>query len=216
MRWMRRVYDWVLHWADTPYGLHALVILSFAESSFFPIPPDVLLIALVLGAANRWWRFALWCSVASVLGGIAGYFIGVVAWEQVGIWIIENVAHAELSPSPVSGRLDIALPEYLHWLGGTYLFDVYDRWNAWIVFVFGLTPLPYKLVTITAGVARVNFPVFVLASIASRSLRFFTVAAILWRFGPMAKRFIDRHFNKLAILFVLLLIGGFAVLKLFF
>lgn len=217
MKWIRRLYDWVLHWADTPYGLPALVIMSFAESSFFPIPPDVLLIALVLGATKKWWRYALWCSVASVAGGMAGYLIGVIAWETVGQWIVENIVHMQLVVNPaMGGALDIPLPEYLHWLGGDYLFEVYDRWNAWIVFIFGLTPLPYKLVTITAGVARVNFPVFVLASAASRSLRFFVVSALLWRFGPLAKDIIDKYFDKLAILFVLLLIGGFAVLKFLF
>lgn len=217
MKWMRRLYDWVLHWADTPYGLPALIVMSFAESSFFPIPPDVLLIALVLGATKKWWRYALWCSVASVAGGMAGYLIGVIAWETVGRWIVENIAHMQLVANPaMGGMLDIPLPEYLHGLGGAFLFEVYDRWNAWIVFVFGLTPLPYKLVTITAGVARVNFPVFVLASAASRSLRFFVVSALLWRFGPMAKGLIDKYFDKLAILFVVLLIGGFAVLKFLF
>ncbi len=217
MKWMRRLYDWVLHWADTPYGLPALIVMSFAESSFFPIPPDVLLIALVLGATKKWWRYALWCSVASVAGGMAGYLIGVIAWETVGRWIVENIAHMQLVANPaMGGMLDIPLPEYLHGLGGTFLFEVYDRWNAWIVFVFGLTPLPYKLVTITAGVARVNFPVFVLASVASRSLRFFVVSALLWRFGPLAKDLIDKYFDKLAILFVILLIGGFAVLKFLF
>jgi membrane protein YqaA with SNARE-associated domain len=152
-----------------------------------------------------------------VAGGMAGYLIGVIAWETVGRWIVENIAHMQLVTNPaMNGMLDIPLPEYLRWLGGDYLFEVYDRWNAWIVFVFGLTPLPYKLVTITAGVARVNFPVFLLASAASRSLRFFVVSALLWRFGPLAKDIIDRYFDKLAILFVILLIGGFAVLKFLF
>ncbi|HEQ60579.1 MAG TPA: DedA family protein [Firmicutes bacterium] len=215
MRWMRRLYDWVLHWAETPYGVPALVLLSFAESSCFPIPPDVLLIALVVGAPRKWWRLALWCSVASVLGGMVGYLIGVVAWKAVGVWIVENIAHVPLVPNPAIGREDILLPAYLHWLGGDHLFEVYERWNAWIVFVFGLTPLPYKLVTITAGVARVNFPVFVLASIASRSIRFFTVSAILWKCGPVATTFIDKHFNRLAMVFVILLLGGFLILKFF-
>ena len=94
----RRLYDWVLHWAETPYGVPALFVISFAESSFFPIPPDVLLVALVLGAMNKWWKFAAWCTVASVLGGLLGYGIGVFAWETVGVWIVENLAHMNLKP----------------------------------------------------------------------------------------------------------------------
>jgi membrane protein YqaA with SNARE-associated domain len=205
------MYDWVLSWADSAHGLAALVILSFAESSFFPVPPDVLLIALVLGATTKWWRFALWCTVASVVGGVFGYGIGVFAWETVGRWIVEHVAHMELIM--VEGRADVPLPEYLHRFGGAYLFQLYDRWNAWIVFIFGLTPLPYKLVTITAGVARVNFPVFIAASIVGRATRFFAVALVLRLWGDHAKRFIDKYFNWLCILFVILLVGGFAVLK---
>jgi membrane protein YqaA with SNARE-associated domain len=213
---IRRLYDWMLSWADSPYGLHALVIISFAESSFFPIPPDVLLIALVLGASTRWYKFALWCTLASVVGGLAGYGIGVFGWETIGQWIVQHIAHMELSE--VNGRLDIALPAYLvsgmgSSLGGEYLFQVYDHWNAWIVFVFGLTPLPYKLVTITAGVARVNLPVFLVASILSRALRFFLVAWILSKWGDPARRFIDRYFNLLTIAFIVLLVGGFFILK---
>ena len=210
----RRLYDWMLHWANTPYGLPALMLLSFTESSFFPIPPDVLLIALVMGNLSRWWRFASWCTVASVAGGIAGYFIGVFAWETAGIWIVENIVHVQLVD--VNGRADIALPAYIvnafgASLGGEYLFQVYDKWNAWIVFIFGLTPLPYKLITITAGVAKINMPVFIVASIAARALRFFAVAWMLKKWGKSAKEFIDRYFNLLCLAFVVLLIGGFVV-----
>jgi membrane protein YqaA with SNARE-associated domain len=213
---IRRLYDWMLSWADSPYGLHALIIISFVESSFFPIPPDVLLVALVLGASTRWYKFAAWCTVASVIGGLAGYGIGVFGWETIGQWIVQHIAHMELTE--VDGRLDIALPSYLVTsmgasLGGEFLFQVYDYWNAWIVFVFGLTPLPYKLVTITAGVARVNLPVFVVASILSRALRFFIVAWILHKWGTPARRFIDRYFNLLTIAFIVLLVGGFLILK---
>ncbi|CAN5603154.1 YqaA family protein [soil metagenome] len=218
-RWAlhRRLFNWVLSWAETPYALPALCVMSFVESSIFPIPPDVLLIPLVLGAATRWWRYALWCTVASVLGGMLGYGIGVFAWETLGTWIVENVAHVHVVE--VEGRADIPLPPYMlktfgSGLGGEYLFQVYDRWNAWIVFVFGLTPLPYKLVTITAGVARVDLVVFTIASIAARGLRFFVVAWIVRTWGPPARTFIERYFNGLAIAFVVLLIGGFAVLKL--
>lgn len=214
----RKLYDWVLHWADTPYGLPALIVISFVESSIFPIPPDILLIPLVMGAVSRWWRFALWCTLASVIGGLGGYGIGLFAWETVGKWILENIAHVELVR--IEGRGDIALPAYLvktfgDALGGSYLFQVYDRWNAWIVFVFGLTPLPYKLITITAGVAQVNLPIFIVASLAARATRFFAVAWMLKKWGAPAKAFIDRYFNLLCVVFVILLIAGFAVASLF-
>ena len=215
----RRLYDWVLQWAYTPYALLALVLISFAESSFFPIPPDVLLIALVAGATHKWWRFATWCTAASVLGGIFGYLIGMYFWEGMGQWIMENIIHTELVA--VDGRLDINLPSYLidamgSSLGGSYLFQVYDVWNAWIVLVFGLTPLPYKLVTISAGVAQINFPIFVLASVVSRALRFFAVALILRLWGDLAKRYIERYFNLMATIFVLLLIGSYFLIAFVF
>ncbi|WP_132318669.1 YqaA family protein [Pseudobacteriovorax antillogorgiicola] len=216
---VRRLYDWVLHWADTPYGFTALVLISFVESSFFPIPPDVLLMALVLAAPTKWAKIAFACTLASVAGGVAGYGIGVLAWDTMGMWIVENLVRVPLTP--VDGRMDIALPAYMtkmfgDSLGGSYLFQVYDTWGAWIVGIFGLTPLPYKLVTITAGVAQLNLPVFIITSIVARGFRFFVVSYILFKVGEPAKAFIDKHFNKLTIIFVVLLIGGFAVLKLIF
>jgi len=216
----RRLYNWVLSWAETPYGTPALVTMSFAESSFFPIPPDTLLIPLVLGAPRRWWRLALWCTLASVIGGWLGYAIGLLFWETAGIWIVENLAHVELVE--VAGREDVPLPGYLiqsigaERLGGDHLFQVYNHWGAWIVFIFGLTPLPYKLVTITAGFAKVNLAIFTVASITARGLRFFVVAWIVRTWGPPAKEFIDRYFNVLVFVFVALLIGGFVVLKVVF
>jgi len=213
----RRMYNWVLSWANTRYAIPALILISMIESSIFPIPPDVLLIALVLGCPGKWYKFAFYCTIASVIGGMIGYGIGWAAWESLGIVIVENIVG--ITMVTVDGRQDIALPPYMiaamgESLGGAYLFQVYDYWNAWIVFIFGLTPLPYKLVTVTAGMARIDFGIFVLASIFARGLRFFMVAYILKVAGPPAKVIIDRHFNVLCIAFVLLLIGGFAVLKL--
>lgn len=214
---IRRMYDWVLHWADTPYGFAALLVISFMESSFFPIPPDVLLMALVLAAPQKWKTIALGCTIASVLGGLLGYGIGAVAWDTIGKWIVEEIIHIKLTL--VDGKLDIPLPAYLvnnfsEQLGGSYLFQIYEKWNAWIVGIFGLTPLPYKLVTITAGVASVNLPIFFLTSVIARGSRFFLVAFILYKIGEPAKAIIDKHFNILTIIFVLLLVGGFAVIKL--
>jgi len=205
---IRRLYDWVLSWAESRHGTRALAGLAFAESSFFPIPPDVLLIALALGKPSKALRFALVCSVASVIGGMFGYFLGMVAWDTVGVWIVEHIAHVPV----VDGKYIVA-----HVFGREVnVNEAYDQYNAWIVFAFGLTPLPYKLVTLSAGFCRINFPIFLLASVCSRSLRFFAVAIIIKIFGPKAKDIIDRYFNWLCIAFTILLIGGFMLVAFVF
>ena len=191
---VRRLYDWVLHWAETPFGGAALFLNSFAESSFFPIPPDPLLIALCIGKPKKSLRFAFWCSLASVLGGAAGYWIGATVWEVVGDYFFRYV------PS--------FTPEAF-----ARVSNVYDEYNFWVVFTAGFTPIPYKLITIGAGVFNINFAIFFLASVLSRSARFFLVAALIRRFGPQIKDFIDRYFNLLSILFMVLLIGGFVLFK---
>ncbi len=191
---IRRLYDWVLHWAYTPYAIPALVILSFAESSFFPIPPDVLLIALCIGNVRKGYVFAAWCSVASVLGGIAGYGIGRFLWN-----------------------LDYVSGFFLNYVFSQATFDrvgeLYKEYDFWIVFVAAFTPIPYKVITITAGVFATNFPMFVLASVIGRSARFFLVAWLFRRFGPPIKDFIERRFAMVTIVGTLMLIGGFVALK---
>lgn len=191
---IRRLYDWVLHWADTPYALPALCVLSFAESSFFPIPPDVLLVALCIGNVQKGYRFALWCSIASVLGGMAGYGIGALLWTD-GV--------REFFTTYVFSQ------DKFDYVGG-----LYERWNFWIVFVAAFTPIPYKVITITAGVFGVSFPLFVLASVIGRSARFFLVAWLFRRYGPPIKDFIERRFALVTIVGTALLIGGFLAFKL--
>jgi membrane protein YqaA with SNARE-associated domain len=193
--WIRRLYDWVLHWADTPYGTAALFLLAFAESSFFPIPPDPLLVALCLGAAKRSLRFAAVATVASTLGGVLGYGIGFGAWNLVEGWFFAFVPGVS--------------PEAFERVRG-----LYDQYDFWAVFLAGLTPIPYKVFTLSSGVFGINFGVFVVASVLSRGLRFFAVAALIYRFGPPIARFIDRYFDLLAIGFGILLVGGFVVVKL--
>jgi membrane protein YqaA with SNARE-associated domain len=193
--WIRRLYDWVLHWADTPSGPAALFVLALAESSFFPVPPDPLLIALCLGATRRSLHFAAVATVASVIGGVIGYAIGAGAWHLAGEWFFAYVPGV----SPAAFARVQAL---------------YDRWDFWAVFLAGLTPIPYKVFTLSAGVFGVDFPVFVLASVLSRGLRFFAVAGLIYRFGAPIARFIDRYFDLLAIAFGVLLVGGFIVIKL--
>lgn len=192
--WVRRMYDWVLHWAATPYGPAALVLLAFAEASFFPIPPDPLLMALCLGAAARSFRFAAMATAASVAGGVLGYIIGAGAWHVLG----------DIFFTYVPG----VTPEAFLGVQGYY-----DRYDFWAVFLAGLTPIPYKVFTLSAGVFAINFPVFVLASILSRGLRFFVVAGLIYRFGPPMSRFIDRYFNLLTWVFGALIVLGFMVVK---
>ena len=201
MNYLRRLYDWILHWAETKYGVPALFLLALAESSFFPIPPDVLLIPLALGARSKAIRFALVCSVASIVGGIAGYAIGYFAW-----W------------SGSEAYSVVALFFFNHIPGFTEqvflnIQEKYEIYNFLIVFTAGFTPIPFKIITISAGAFSVNFPMFLLASTVSRSARFFLVALLIRQFGEPITAFIDKYFNVLSIIFTLLLIGGFLVLK---
>ena len=194
MKFFKKLYDWVLHWAETPYGPLALFILALAESSIFPIPPDPLLIALCLGAIKKSWRFALFASVASVLGGMGGYLIGYGLWDAVSSFFFEYVpGFSEESFQYVLGH--------------------YQEQGFLYVFLAGFTPIPYKIFTIASGVFKMNFPLFVLASTISRSLRFFGVAVLFWKFGPSIKVFIDKYFNILGWVFFILLFGGFLVIK---
>jgi len=192
----RRLYDWVIHFADTKHGATALFCLSFAESSFFPVPPDVLLGPLTLGAPKKWLRFAVSCSMASVLGGIFGYLIGVFLWSMIDQW-----AYAHLG---VIGLTEANFAKFQGW---------YEKYDFWIVFTCGFTPLPYKVCTISSGVARINFAGFLVASSVSRSVRFFIVAGLMGWKGEKIRPVIEKYFNWFSLAFVLLLIGGFAVIK---
>jgi len=190
---LKRLYNWVLSWAASPWGAWALFVLAVAESSFFPIPPDILLIALGLSIPAKSFRYALICSVGSVLGGVIGYYIGYGLYETVGSYVV-NLYNLQ---------------------------DAFDKIklmyqdNAFMaVAIAGFTPIPYKVFTIAAGVCRINLGVFILASVLSRSARFFIVATIIRFGGAPAKKFIDRYFNLLTIIFVVLLIAGFLLVKL--
>lgn len=198
---IRKLYDWVLHWAHTPYGLPALFILAFAESSFFPIPPDVLLIALAVSIPAKAFRFALVCTIGSITGGMLGYLIGYEMWYSS------------------SGQYSEFANFFFTYIPGftTAQFDkvrqMYDE-NAFLsVFTAGFTPIPYKIFTIAGGVCKIKFSTFIMASAASRAMRFFLVAGIIYKFGAPITKWIDKYFNKLAILFTVLLIGGFVLIK---
>jgi membrane protein YqaA with SNARE-associated domain len=192
---LRRLYDWVRHWAETPHGTWALFILAFCESSFFPIPPDVLLIALAVALPRKSFRYATVSAMGSVLGAILGYLIGWQFMDRVGAPIITFYG---LEPKVAQIQL------------------LYQQYDAWAIGIAGFTPLPYKLFTISAGMFEVNFAVFMIASILSRSARFFLVAGFIYLFGPSIQSFIDRYFDMLAVSFTVLLIGGFVMIKYLF
>ncbi len=194
--WHRRLYNWVVHFAQTKHGATALFCLSFAESSFFPVPPDVLLGPLALGAPKKWLRFALACSIASVLGGIMGYCIGMFLWSMIDQWVYNHLA--------VIGLTEANFIKFQSW---------YDEYDFWIVFLCGFTPLPYKVCTISAGAAKINFIGFLIASTVSRSARFFIVAGLVGWKGEKIRPFIEKYFNWLSLAFAVLLIGGFLVIK---
>ena len=189
---LRRLYDWVLSWAETPYGVAALFVLAVAESSFFPIPPDVLLIALGLSIPTKAFRYAAWCTLGSVIGGVLGYTIGFALWSSVEPMVIPSLFSAETFER-VTG--------------------LYNEYGVPIVFAAGFTPIPYKVFTVAAGVAKINVPAFIGASIIGRGARFFLVAAVIRRYGDAAKDFIDRYFNLVTLAFTILLVGAFVLLK---
>ncbi len=196
-RWAvhRRLYDWVLSFAHHKHSTTALFFLSFAESSFFPIPPDVLLGPLCLGRRHRAIWFATVTTVASVLGALVGYVIGFGLWG----------ATEELFYRYVPGFT----AEHFRTVG-----QWYDRWGVWVLFAAAFTPIPFKVFTIAGGVFQQPLVLFVAVSLVGRGLRFYLVAGAFWWIGPKALPIIDKYFNLLCVLFVLLLIGGFAVIKL--
>ena len=190
--WIRQIYDKSLLWVQSPSGVWALFLLAVAESSFFPIPPDVFLMMLCIAAPKKAFRYAAICAVGSVLGGAIGYGLGMGFMDTLGVKILD-------------------------WYGlqDKYVVvqDLYQRYDALAVGAAGFTPLPYKLFTITAGAFKINFVTFILMSIVSRSARFFLVAALIYKFGAPIRYFIEKYFNLLTILFLILLIGGFLLIR---
>jgi membrane protein YqaA with SNARE-associated domain len=189
---LRRLYDWTMGLAGHRHAMAALAAVAFVESSVFPVPPDVMIIPMVLAARERWFMVALVCTLASVAGGLAGYAIGYFLLESVG-------------------RAVIAL---YHLEEGFRRFqDLYQEWGAWIVAAAGFTPLPYKVFTIASGAANLDLMTFTIASALSRGARFFLVAALLWHFGPPIRRFVEANLAWLAAAGFALLVGGFAVVR---
>jgi membrane protein YqaA with SNARE-associated domain len=190
---LQRMYIRCMEWIQTPAGIWVLFFIAVAESSFFPIPPDVFLIALCVAAPKKSFHFALVCSAGSVLGGALGYGLGLTFMDTLGVRILD-----------------------LYQLNDKYeiVQQLYQDYDALAVAAAGFTPLPYKLFTITAGAFKVNFLTFILASLVSRAARFFIVSALIYKFGTPIQHFITKYFNILTLVFLLLLVGGFVVMKL--
>lgn len=191
---IRKLYDWVLSWSSSPLGWLALLFIALFEASWFPLPPDILLIALCVGAPKKSFRFATISLLGSVVGAALGYAIGYFLWltPDGGFTSIANLffnAHI------------FTIDSYAN------VCELYDKWNFWIVYTAGFTPLPFKLCTITAGACDINFPMFIIASFVGRGMRFFLIGWLIWKFGAPIKSFIDKYFNALALLFTVILVG---------
>ena len=189
---LKPLYDWTMSLAAHRHAMAALAFIAFVESSVFPIPPDVLIIPMVLAARDKAWRIAGVCTVASVLGGLAGYGIGAFLFESLGQPLLDFYGYQDKFAD---------------------FQDRYREWGAWIVAGAGLTPFPYKVITITSGVMDLDLGVFMIASLLSRGARFFLVAGLLWYFGPPIRRFIENNLGLLTTAFFVLLIGGFVAVK---
>jgi membrane protein YqaA with SNARE-associated domain len=189
---LKRFYNRMIAVASGPNAIWALIAIAFAESSFFPLPPDILLIPMMLARPRDAWRLAAICTIASVIGGLLGYAIGYWGFDVVGRPILEFYH---------------AMPRYDALKAG------FDRWGVWIIILKGMTPIPYKLVTIASGVAHFDLAAFVGASIISRSLRFFLLAALLWWFGPAVRDFIEKRLMLVTTAFAVCLVGGFVIIR---
>ena len=189
---LRRLYDWVIRLAGHRHAIAAMGAVAFAESSFFPIPPDVVLVPLVLANRKKAFRIALVCTVCSVLGGLLGYAIGFYFFETVGAWLVKTYG------------LQDGLEKFR---------TGFAEWGTWIILIKGLTPIPYKLVTIASGAAHFDLFTFVWASIVTRGVRFFLVAALLWKYGEPIRSFIEERFSLVTWAFLIALVGGFLVVR---
>ncbi len=191
-RWLRSLYDWVVGLSERPNAARSLVVLAFAEASFFPIPPDILLIALAIGAPRRALWFAATCTLGSALGALFGYLLGLQFYELIGQQLVEFYSAGE---------------QYQR------VQALYQEWDVLAIAVAGFTPIPFKVFTISAGVFELNLITFGVAVVLSRGARFFLLGGLIWRFGPRIRDFVDRYFNLLTILFVLILVGGFLIVN---
>jgi membrane protein YqaA with SNARE-associated domain len=192
---LRRLYDWVIRLASSRYAIPAMGVVAFAESSFFPLPPDVMLIPMVLANRTKAFRIALVCTVCSVVGGLLGYAIGFYFFETIGAWLVRTYG------------LQTGLENFRHG---------FAEYGTWIILIKGLTPIPYKLVTIASGAAHFDLFTFVWASIVTRGARFFIVSALLWRYGEPIRAFIEKRLTLVTWVFLIALVGGFVAFRYLF
>ncbi|MBI1954578.1 MAG: DedA family protein [Proteobacteria bacterium] len=189
---IKRFYKWIMDGASKPHATWIVSIISFAESSFFPLPPDLLIIPMVLAQRHLAWRLAWLCTLTSVIGGIVGYGIGYFMFETLGEWIINTYnLHSAFEKFQIE----------------------FHHWGFWIIALKGLTPIPYKLVTIASGVAQLDMKTFLIASIIARGFRFYLLSFLLWFFGPWAKDFIEKYLNLVLILSLAIIVLGFLIVK---
>ncbi len=193
-RWLRQTYDYIINLSGKQNALVWLAVISFVESSFFPIPPDIMLIPMILATPKKAWKIAGVCTISSILGAYLGYIIGVYFFELIAEPLLNFYGYLE------------KFNEFKH---------LYEEYGAWIVFGAGITPFPYKIITIASGVVHLNLAVFTVASILARGLRFFLIAWLLKTYGEKMRLFIEKNLGWLSVLFLVLLIGGFALIKLF-
>ena len=189
---IRKLYDWTLSMAGHRHALWALAFVAFIESSVFPIPPDILMIPMIIARPSRAFLIAFVCMVASVLGGLAGYFIGAFVFDSIGQPVLDFYGKSD-SVAEFNAR--------------------FNEWGAWAVLVAGITPFPYKVITIMSGWTGLSLPVFIVSSIIARGFRFFILAVLLWKFGPPIRTFIEKYLGLLFTLFVILLFAGFYVIR---
>lgn len=189
---LRKLYAWTMSYATHPHAVWVLGLISFAESSFFPIPPDALLVPMILANRNAAWRLAGWCTLTSVVGGIVGYGIGWLLYDSVGLWLINFYGYGS--------QMDMFRAAYA-------------EWGAWLILIKGLTPIPFKLVTIASGFAGYNFLLFVVLSLITRGARFFIEAWLLRRYGEPVRAFIEHRLELVTTIFAVVIIGGFVLVR---
>ena len=189
---IRRLYDWTLDLAERRAAKWWLAFIAFIESSVFPIPPDILVIPMVLAAREKAWQIATICTAASVAGGVAGYALGFFAFDLVGQPLLDFYGYGD---------------KYIEFQGH------FDEWGFWAVAIFGTTFLPFKVITVASGVMQMNLAGFIIASIIGRAIRFYLVAGLLWKFGEPIKNFIEKYLEWLSFAAVVLLVGGFLLIR---
>ncbi|MBL0406189.1 DedA family protein [Microvirga aerilata] len=192
---LRRLYDWTLSLAARRSAPYALAAVSFSESSFFPVPPDVMLVPMMLARPDKAWFYATICTISSVIGGILGYMIGLVLYDSIGAWLFGLYGLTE---------------------GAETFRHAYAEYGHWVILLKGLTPIPYKLVTITSGFANYHLGWFIVLSILTRGARFFLVALLMSQFGPRIKSIIDNNFNVVATVAIVAIVGGFVAFRYLF